>query len=173
MLDLNPNFYIYEPPLLMFGGIEVIPPYTSSNLAQEMSKIHRNVRSTIYQAYSIYMRTQVPNKNTVSTTVLPLEATIDEKCRDYHINRRELVTTISQMLFSRGRDTGLVHHNNGFYVVHKLKEKFDPPVMEWLLKKIDAAMIKLVYKKFRISSIISDDLLRVDAEILPTDTYVI
>jgi hypothetical protein len=174
MLVSEPPFYIYHlPPPVMFGGIQIVPPYDNSKLAKEMTEMHQNLRTIFYQAYGIYVRTQATNSKTIATIVSPLEATIDKKCADYPFNKSKIFMTISQMLFSRGTDIGLVHYGNGFYVVHKMREKLDPRLIEQLIRKIDAAMINLVYNKFRISSVISGNMLRINAEIIPTDLYIV
>jgi len=112
--------------------------------------------------------------NLISTKISPLTASINEKYKDYPISGEKLAKILLQRLTVQGKDTGLFTHDKGFYVVHKLKEKFDTETTEVLLKSVKAAILIVTYNKFRISSMISDDLLRVDAEIIPSDNlYVI
>ncbi len=173
MLDLNPEFRIYDPPLLMFGGVKITPPYRSSDVTKEMSRIIKDIADSIYQAYEIYTRINISSNNFISTKVSPLTASIDESCRDYSIERKELAKILLQRLTIKKKDTGLFYHNKGFYVVQKLKEKFDPVTTEFLLKAVKTAILTFTYNKFRISSIISDNLLRIDAEIISSDTLYI
>jgi len=141
-----------------------------------MPKIVRDIASSIYQAYEIKTRVDVPSKNLILTKVSPLTASINEKCIDYSIKNKNLVNENKKLakilklrLKVHGWDTGLFARSNGFYVAHMLKEEFDPSETELLLKATKAAILKLTYNKFRVSSSISDKLLAVNAEIIQPD----
>ena len=176
MLNLNPEFHIYGPPPFMVGGVEIKPPYRSSDIIEEMPKIVRSIAKSIYQAYEIDTRIDTPSKNLISTKLSPLTASIDEKCIDYQITNRKLIKEnekLAKILILRlsvqGWNTGLFARDDGFYVAHIMREKFDPETTEFLLKEIKTAILKLTYNKFRVTSGISDNLLRVDAELIPED----
>ncbi len=172
MLDLNPPFYIYEPPLLMFGGVEITPPYDSSDTIKEMSTILRSVERSIYQAYDIYLRIYTPSNDFISTRISPLTATIDKKCKDFLIGsfpkgNRELAYTLLKRLMFANKEVGLFYHDKGFYAIQKFKENFDTSTTESLIKSIKTATLTLTHNRFRIASNISDRVLNVNAEIIP------
>lgn len=174
MLDLNPPFYIYEPPLLMFGGVEINPPYNGSDTIKEMSTVLRSVERSIYQAYDIYLRVYAPSNAFISTRISPLTATIDKKCKDFLIGsfpkgNRELAYTLLKRLMLVNKEVGLFYHEKGFYAIQKLKENFDTLETESLIKSIKAAILTLTHNRFRITSNISDKVLNVNAEIMQPD----
>jgi hypothetical protein len=181
MLDLNPEFHIYGPPPFIFGGVEIRPPYTSSDIINDMPKVIKSIGDHIYTAYEIYMRTETVTKNLISTKLSPLIASIDNKCIEYQITNRKLdkenekLAKISILRLSVHKlHTGFFARDDGFYVAHILKEKFDPETTEFLIKQLKTAILKLTYDKFRVTSSISDNLLRVDAELIPSDSlYVV
>jgi len=178
MLDLNPPFYIYEPPLLMFGGVEIKPPYNSPDTIKEMSAILQGVRRSIYQAYEIYMRVYTPSNDLISTKISPLTATVNKNCKDFLIGNypkenRELAKILIHRLMMQNKEAGLFYHDKGFYAIQKLKDKFDPVATESLIKSIKTAILTFTYNKFRVTSSISDNVLRVDAELIPPNTLYI
>lgn len=164
MLELSPEFRNYGPPPLMFGGIEITPPY-GFNLTKQMSKVLKDVTDSIQLAYEINTRIITPSNNVILTTVSPLASSITEKYRDYSLINEQLARTLLQNLNIQKKDTGLFTHNKGFYVVHKLKEKLDTEATEFLLTAIKTTILTLTYNKFRVTSAVSDNLLRVEAEI--------
>jgi len=178
MLDSNPPFYLFEPPLLLFGGVELNPPYKSSDVTKEMPMILKRVGNSIEQAYEVDMRIYIPSNNVIMTKISPLTAPIVKNCKDFLIGEypkgnRKLARILLQRLIIQNKDTGLFYHDKGFYVIHKLKENFDPITTELLLKAIKTAIIELYYNRFRVSSIISDNVLRIYAELLSDNTYIV
>ena len=181
MLDSNPDFHIYGPPPFIFGGVEIQPPYRSSDVIEEMPRIIRSLANSISQAYEIDTKVDTPTKTIISTRLSPLTASIVEKCIDYQITNRRLskeneqLAKISILRLSVSKlHTGLFAHDHGFYVAHVLEEKFNPETTEFLLKGVKTAILKLTYDRFRVTSNISDRLLRVDAELIPPEAlYVV
>ena len=174
MLDLNPEFRIYEPPLLIFGGVEITPPYRNSDITKEMYPILKDIADSIYQAYEIKTRINIPSNNFVITKVSPLVAPIDENCKDYLIGnypkgRKKLAKALLNHIEMQKKNTELFYHNKGFYAIHKLKEKFDPTTTNFLIKAVKTAILTFTHHRFRLESIISDDILEIDAEIIPSD----
>jgi len=153
----------------MFGGVELTFPYRSSDVTKEMPKVIRGITNSFYQAYGINTKIDTPSNKLILTKLSPLVALIDEKCADYEIKHKKLAKIYIRRAMIHGYPTTLFARDNGFYVVHKLKEKFDPEETEFLLKTIKATILKLTYDKFRVTSSISDTELRVEAEIIPAD----
>jgi hypothetical protein len=190
MLDLNPPCHIYEPfffsadelkPLII-GGVKITPPYKSSNLTTEMYKVLDDITNSLRQAYEANMRISIPSSNIISTEISPLTVPIKKNCKDYLIGNypeknEKLAEILLQRLMIERKDTELFTHKKGFYVAHKLEEKFNPEATEVLIKRVKRAILTLTYKftlnRFMIKSSIHNKILRVDAEIIPIDTLYI
>jgi len=177
MLDLSPEFHIYGPPAFIFGGVEIKPPYTSSDVIDEMPKVIRSIANSVYQAYGINTKIETQPKKQILTKLSPLTASIDDNCIDHQITNKGNATgneRLAKILYLRLMvqkwHTGLFTREDGFYVAHRLMEKFDPETTEYLLKAIKATILEFTYNKFRIGSNISNNVLKVDAEIIPPET---
>jgi hypothetical protein len=178
MINLNPPFYIYEPPTFLFGGIEITPPYRASDLTKEMSTVLRRIANSFSQAYEIDMKIKTVSDNFISTQISPLTASINRDCKDFLIGeyakeKRKLANIYLQHLMIQNGDGEIFTHDKGLYVILKLKQKFDPITTELLIRKIKSKILTFTYNKFRISSTHSDNILRIDAEIIPPDTLYI
>jgi len=180
MLEENPKFHVYGPPPFIVGGVEIKPPYRSSDAIEEIPEIINSLGHSVDQAYGINTRVETPSENLILTRVSPLTASIDKKCIDYLIDRRNLEEheKVAKTLFLRLKanvlHTALFARKDGFYVAHILMQKFNTEYTEFLLKTIKRTLLKLTYDKFRVLSTISDDVLRIDAEIIqPKDQYVL
>jgi hypothetical protein len=166
MIYVNPPFRIYGPPLSLFGGVEIQPPFASSKLIMDVQKILSDLGDSLYQAYEIKSRIDV-KQNLLLYRSSPVIATIDRKCRDYHISDMDVAERIQKMVLEKGKESALMFHNKGFYLLHILQEKLAPETTEKLVKATTVSIFNIVGRAYRISSTIKSNMLKIDAEVVP------
>jgi len=166
MIDVNPPFRIYGPPLSLFGGVDMQPPFESSKVVADVEKILSDLSDSLYQAYEIKSRVSIDG-NMLLYRSSPVVAVIDRKCRDYYIGDMEMAERIQKMALEQGKESALMLHKNGFYLLHILQEKLDPETTNRLVKTTEATIFGTLGRIYRISSAVKSNVLKIEAEVVP------
>lgn len=167
MIDVNPEFKIYDSILSLFGGVEIQPPFESSKLVREVEETLSYISGCLRKAYEV-RSTTTTNRNLLTYTVYPTVAILDKKCSDDNINHMPTVARILKKLLLANRESAIMIHDNGFYLLHILKHQFDPKTIDDLIGAVETTIFELIGKKYNITSKIRSNVLEINTEIIPT-----
>ena len=172
MIDLDPEFRIYDPPLLLFGGVKIEPPHNPTTIADEIGKVLSDIADSLYQAYKVRSKTVSKNEQVIFRA-WPIVAELDERCRDDYIGEVKIAQRILNLVIHQKKERALITHDNGFYLLNILSKDYDPVTTEALLKAAESAMFSFVGGRYKIESNIKDNVLRIDAQLIPPKGYIV
>ncbi|MBS3055380.1 MAG: hypothetical protein J4452_02735 [Candidatus Aenigmarchaeota archaeon] len=166
MITLAPDFAIYGPPLVIFGGVKVQPPHNFERVPSDLRDVLYKISQSLYQAYEITSKI-LSESQLVKFIASPTTATLDERCRDYSIEDRPVLKNMVARMQACRMESAINVYQNGFHVAQLLKGQFDPQMTEYVLKVSEAAMLDFVGMRHKISSSVDSNCLRVDAKVFP------
>jgi len=171
MIDLDPAFEIYDPPLFLFGGVQVEPPHNPDTLPKEVERVLSDIGDSLYQAYLVKSRTE-SNDEKLIFRAWPTSAQLDKRCRDEYVGRNSLAKNILNLARINKSESLLVKDDEGFYLLHILRKNYDPAVAGHILKTLEAVMFSLAGRRYRIESRIKGNVLNIDAELIQPKGYI-
>jgi len=179
MLSLDPPFTVIScpPETAAFGGVgfSFEEPYNLQRLNNEITNIVESIGNSLRTAYEVKTIVSHPQLNLLSTKVTPIEAELDR--RSYIIDVRYskhdaakmMRNVLGRMIAEKKDNAILVRDNNeGLYLFHKLKEKFDPVSTGDLIKSTKRLLFETAGQKCKaLRTDITPYYLEVDVEIQP------
>jgi len=169
MLNLNPEMRIYSPPTLIFGGVEIERrPHRISELTSNISIVLSNISDCLKIAYNMKSRIDAEGSS-VMYEGSPIINTLDKNCKDYSLNTNKTAQMILKRMLEKNKESAVMLREDlkGVYLLHILKDKFDPETTNTLLRVTEFTIFQLFGYNSEITSSIDDNILKVTATVIP------
>jgi|GEM_PF-3130727 len=170
-IELNPKPYIYAPPFMLFGGVNVNCSNKNDSLIDDLEHLTSELNNSIIQAYDIRSRIS-KHEFTIENVIQPLNKMLERGCNDFSFgDKYQSLSHIYKNIVEQGKEAGIFIGKEDYpitqvYFLTLLKDEFNAEIIKNFIGGIQIVSIRLSCKSSKFDSSISNDKLRITTEVI-------